>query len=773
VATIKNEPVCGRALLVGGEPKERWLPPSNATKRNVTMRLTLRTLLAYLDDILEPADARDLGQKIEESEFASGLVHRIRSVTRKLRLGAPKLSGKGMGLDANTVAEYLDNTLPQDRVPDFEKVCLESDVHLAEVASCHQILTLVLGEPADVDPGLRQRIRTLIAPADDAHPEAAAYPTAPATPSEPTSPPVDRRREDPDWDEPAPPAIAALPDASPAPIRVLPIIGTLVVVFLLAVVALIAMGPLDSDHPVLGSFLADASSPADVDAEPTADRDGRGPQEPARKTADSKAAASPSSSTPSDTQPPVSDAVAKADTAAGTKDAVAPPERDDTFPLPPKKEAAPVTDGSPTPPAPSTADASDITSSDVEMAGDAGDAGDVEDAKDAASTDEEEEPAEPTPLARCSSGLHLLARFDPASESWLRMTAGEAIAPEQRLVALPTYRPVIALRSGVRWTLIGPASLTLRDTDDGVPIVVVHYGRFLATTDGTPDAEVRLQLGDRSSLVVLPGLDSSLALDVQRYLEPGRDPEENNAHWLIQAQVVGGQVRWLDQGGEVMAANAGELIAMIGVEPPSPPTDSPLPEWLDTRSMRPIDRDASEQLEPLLELDRSLTISLLEQSKNRLVEVRSLAIRCLCSLGVYDSFIISAFNDKSLRTFWPDLMFALQLAVAQDPESATNIRSTFERLRGTEGSQLFRFLWRYSPDQLADGGAETLVESLASPSMDIRVFAYENLFSIAQKTNAYQPELDPDRQRRAILNWQRDLEEGEIAYKTPPFEVEE
>ena len=125
------------------------------------MRLTLRTLLAYLDDSLEPAETREIGGKIQESPVAQAMVSRIREVMRRRRLGAADLDGPGVGIDPNIVAQYLDNTLPPAEVGDVEKVFLESDQQLAEVAACHQILTIALGEPVDISKRSRERLYVL------------------------------------------------------------------------------------------------------------------------------------------------------------------------------------------------------------------------------------------------------------------------------------------------------------------------------------------------------------------------------------------------------------------------------------------------------------------------------------------------------------------------------------------------------------------------------------------------------------------------------------
>jgi hypothetical protein len=125
------------------------------------MRLTLRTLLAYLDDTLDPSQAREIGQKVAESHVAQELIERIKKVTRRRGLTIPPAAGPDK-IDANIVAEYLDNDLPSDKVAEVEEHALGADVALAEIAACHQILALVLGEPAHVPPTARQRMYQLV-----------------------------------------------------------------------------------------------------------------------------------------------------------------------------------------------------------------------------------------------------------------------------------------------------------------------------------------------------------------------------------------------------------------------------------------------------------------------------------------------------------------------------------------------------------------------------------------------------------------------------------
>lgn len=133
------------------------------------MRLTLRTLLAYLDDTLEPAQATLIGQKLADSPEAQGLVERIRKVTRRRGLSTPPSAGTGTPSDPNTVAGYLSDSLPPDQLQAVERACIDSDAHLAEVAACHQILTLLLSEQMRVPPTAYRRMYRLVKGRESMH----------------------------------------------------------------------------------------------------------------------------------------------------------------------------------------------------------------------------------------------------------------------------------------------------------------------------------------------------------------------------------------------------------------------------------------------------------------------------------------------------------------------------------------------------------------------------------------------------------------------------
>ena len=145
------------------------------------LRLTLRTLLAYLDDTLDPAQAKDIGKKVAESEFAQETVDAHQDGDAAATVVPPALIADDHSTDPNAIAEYLDNVLPADEVAELEQSALDNDVRLAEIAACHQILTLVLGEPAKVPPTARRRMYRLVKGPESIpyrQPAAAAAPVA-------------------------------------------------------------------------------------------------------------------------------------------------------------------------------------------------------------------------------------------------------------------------------------------------------------------------------------------------------------------------------------------------------------------------------------------------------------------------------------------------------------------------------------------------------------------------------------------------------------------
>lgn len=104
------------------------------------MRLTLRTLLSYRDGVLPPKAHEELGQKFRESQTAQSLASRIeRAISEPKPLGL-ELAEIQQICSPNDVSEFLDGTLPVDRVFAMESKCISSDAMLAELASIHSIL---------------------------------------------------------------------------------------------------------------------------------------------------------------------------------------------------------------------------------------------------------------------------------------------------------------------------------------------------------------------------------------------------------------------------------------------------------------------------------------------------------------------------------------------------------------------------------------------------------------------------------------------------------
>ncbi len=115
------------------------------------MRLTVRTLLAWRDQMLSEVDQRDLDEKVLSHEAAQEIEQRIERVLGNLDLPSPQVDATGLSASANSMAEFLDNALPEDCLGPFESNCIESDVQLCEAAECHHLLSEMLGQQGVIE----------------------------------------------------------------------------------------------------------------------------------------------------------------------------------------------------------------------------------------------------------------------------------------------------------------------------------------------------------------------------------------------------------------------------------------------------------------------------------------------------------------------------------------------------------------------------------------------------------------------------------------------
>lgn len=755
------------------------------------MRLTLRTMLAYLDDILDPADADKLGRKIQDSEFASGLVHRIRSASRRAKMGVPPVEGKGMGQDANTVAEYLDNVMPPERVPDMEKVCLESDVHLSEVAACHQILTIVLGQTAEVDQGLRDRAYLIGAPESDRVSgvgtlgdemgDGSASPEAPPVAAPPVSEPPREGGV----------SLASKRQGKPVPdyLRVgkaspwKPLAITMLVAFALSAVALRAMGPFDRSHPLMRLFGGGESAVvASAPDEAMAPSGGVGEAEVGGGSVSDEVDPLPGSSPTVDDISPGGDALPSDAVSDEPQAGVDPTEATENLGAP----SAPVTPSSVGDGVPASPDGPPDAGQAPAPSGGAGSEGaggegmfpatepsGVVDVVEPPS-DQAEPVANDQPAPAVEVGFvkpverHFLARSTPSNGDWLRLEPRTAFYSGDRLLVLPTYRPEIQLLPAVQVSFAGASQVVpMAPSPQQEPGVRIDYGRMFFATAGVAGARVHLDLDGFHGILSFLDPTSEVAVEVRRYLPPGLHPEHDVVRRVICIYPTVGRIEWQVEGAAVaIPLGAGEVRVVVD-EHAETLAVSQLPPWILREDLRDVDRLASEALEPFVVVGRPISLSLRERTEDRKSEVRSLAARCLAYLDDYEP-LVSELGDDRQRAFWVSDVDVLVDSLPRSASSAESVRVALERFGGEVAEELYRLLWGYSPAQLEEGSAAHLVGLLDSVELKVRVLAFENLRRITGQTQLYRPETSEARRKSTVIRWREQLERGEIVYQSPP-----
>lgn len=716
------------------------------------MRLTLRTLLSYLDNVLDEPSRAELERQIESNENASEWIHRTRDVMRRLKLGAPDVDGTSSVDDPNTVAEYLDRTLPEESVAEFERVCLESDAMLAEVASCHRVLAMVLAERPEVDPDTQKRLHRLQADLAEAtrsrvemaHPKPMASETPPApeparNPGRPEKPVPEylRHQDEGSWLRWAP-AIAAL--------------------LLLAITAGLAFRPGGWLNPA--PQVAKQDEPTSVDPEPTDD---------------SEMASDETDGSLDD--PTVEEAA----------ETIEPEVTEEETPSDKVGESAEPTDGDKTAP---ESEAMAEEGSDAEATVSVDETGQPEESAEqpAGEADDETEPLEdpaaedpepalpefaPPPIRYLSAADQVgLREIEPGS--WRRIEIDSELSEPTRFVSAPTYRNAFALGSGVGAELVGLSEVVLSPSPDAEtpPRVELTYGRLVLSQEGDSEESVTVEVViDSVPYAATLGPGAVLAIAADRPYEPGHPSLEVRAPLVAMAHGLAGTIEWssADVGLKTTKPRPWIIVGDEAARIPAALSDA---GWVDRLEVSPADGYAQPELARALMTGEPVWPQLLViAGEESFQEVRSLAARAAAAVGHPDP-LVDSFRLAKESARWRDNLRRLRETASRSVAQAGEIQRVFGEMFGERtAEELIDLVVGFRDEEVGFEAEavsqgvlpEVVMPALKSDDLATRVLASLVLEdAIEPMERPYRP-LDSARKRlQAIRRVEKQLEQGDL-----------
>ena len=312
--------------------------------------------------------------------------------------------------------------------------------------------------------------------------------------------------------------------------------------------------------------------------------------------------------------------------------------------------------------------------------------------------------------------------------TWSRVNGGETIAMGERLLGLHTYRPSLLLKNGLSLQLIGETQLEIYSTpNEDVPLIRLHFGRIVIANSGKANTKLAIEPGvKRQGVLTLNDPDTLTAIEVQRFLPIGANPETVQSEVKSDLYIAAGRAQWQpDAAVGADAPLAGPLLVKLQTRPDSlAPPETKLPSWIVKNELSGFDNLASLPISQLLMGKPSIGLTLREiANTNRRAELRYLAARSLALIDDFE-FFIDSFNDTDQKGVWGKEIETLQQALARGPETAKLVRDAFVKQRPAYGEKLYRYLWGATPADLATGLGDDLLAALESDNLDLRVLGF-------------------------------------------------